>query len=412
MSSSEVSAAVPDEGTGLRSFMDEVFQAFQRSEQRRWAQAYLWALLHASGKKTPRSMALATSLPPAAAHGLHQFINASPWDWAPVRHRLARRVAETATPYAWTVAELLIPKRGEHSVGVHRRVDRVTGRTVNCQRALGLLLAAGGHCYPVDWSLVLGGGWNADPERMRRARIPAAEAGRTVADHVVGYAAGVAAQPCLADLPWVLDLTRCDDAAGVLAGLARHGVDVVCEVSPDQPVLADPHSPAVTTVRALTQVRRARYTQVLLRHGPDGREVLRAVPVHAYAATVRVPGPGGVDGARAYRALERPDPQGRRPARYWLTTLTGRRVEDVLRLARGHTAALTAVAALGRFGVLDFEGRSFPGWHHHMTMASAAYVYRRLTRSTGSVVPEPPHAPPDAPSCAPDPPGALTGARN
>ncbi|MFD0431908.1 hypothetical protein ACFQ60_46150 [Streptomyces zhihengii] len=29
-------------------------------------------------------------------------------------------------------------------------------------------------------------------------------------------------------------------------------------------------------------------------------------------------------------------------------------------------------------GLLDFEGRSFPGWHHHMTLASAAYLYRRL----------------------------------
>ncbi|MGQ4426735.1 hypothetical protein ACN6LL_001412, partial [Streptomyces violaceoruber] len=32
------------------------------------------------------------------------------------------------------------------------------------------------------------------------------------------------------------------------------------------------------------------------------------------------------------------------------------------------------------FGLLDFEGRSFPGWHHHMTMASAAGVYSHLTR--------------------------------
>ncbi|MFD8250767.1 IS701 family transposase [Streptomyces werraensis] len=408
MSSSEVRVAASEEGAGLRSFMDEVFQVFQRSEQRRWAQAYLWALLHASGKKTPRSMALATSLPQAASHGLHQFINASPWDWAPVRRRLARRVAASTTPYAWTVAELLIPKRGEHSVGVHRRVDRATGRTLNCQRALGFFLAAGGHAYPVGWSLVLGGGWNADPERMRRARIPAAEAGRTVADHVVGYAAGAAAQPHLENLPWVLDLTRCDDAAGVLAGLARQGADAVCEVSPDQPVLAGSRSPAPTTVRALTRTHNARQTQVLVRRDQHGR-VVRAVPVHTYAGTVRVPGAGGADGGRAYLALERPDPQGRGPARYWLTTLTGHRAEDVLRLARGHAAALTTVAALGRFGVLDFEGRSFPGWHHHMTMASAAYIYRRLTCPTG---PEPPEAPPDAPSRAPDPPAALTGAPN
>ncbi|MER7834530.1 hypothetical protein ABTY98_01100 [Streptomyces sp. NPDC096040] len=27
--------------------------------------------------------------------------------------------------------------------------------------------------------------------------------------------------------------------------------------------------------------------------------------------------------------------------------------------------------------LLDFAGRSFPAWHHHMTMASAAYAHLR-----------------------------------
>ncbi|MFJ8400725.1 transposase [Streptomyces microflavus] len=407
MSSSEVRAAVPGDGACMQTFMDEIFRPFQRPEQRRWAQTYLWALIHVSGKKTPRRMALAKPLPSAAAHGLHQFINASPWEWAPVRRRLARRVAATTAPHAWTVAELIIPKRGEHSVGVHQRLDSTTGRTVNCQRALVFFLASGSQCYPVGWSLVLGGTWDSDRERRRRARIPGSEAGRTPADHVIGYAAEAAAQPQLPRVPWVLDLTRCDDAAGVLAGLARQRADVVCEVPPDHPVLlTGRHTPVVTSVSALMEVRHARQTHVLLRQTADGR--VRAVPVHTYAGTVAGTRAGISDdvGARPYRILERPDPDGRQPPRYWLTTLTDHRVEEVLRLARSHTAALSAVATLRRrFGVLDFEGRSFPGWHHHMTMASAAYVYQRLTCAPGGAAP-PPEAPPRTPAAE------LTGAPN
>ncbi|WP_455712695.1 IS701 family transposase [Streptomyces griseus] len=386
MSSTEVRAAMPGEGACMRTFMDEIFRAFRRPEQRRWAQAYLWALIHASGKKTPRRMALTKPLPPAAAHGLHQFINASPWDWNPVRHRLTGLVAERTTPQAWTVAELIIPKRGEHSVGVHRRVDPATGRTVNCQRALVFFLVSGGRSYPVGWSLLLDRTWDSDRERRRRARIPGSEAGRTPADHVTGYAAEIAAQPRLPRVPWVLDLTRCPEAAGVLAGLARQRADVVCEVPPDHHVLsAGAHSPVVTGVSALMETRHARQTHVLLGRAPDGR--VRAVPVHTYAGTVTTPrsAHGDDGGGRAYRVLERPDPDGRQPSRYWLTTLTEHRVEEILRLARSHTSALSAVAVLGRrFGVLDFEGRSFPGWHHHMTMASAAYVHQRLYPGPGS----------------------------
>ncbi|GAA0911944.1 hypothetical protein GCM10009549_23610 [Streptomyces thermoalcalitolerans] len=34
---------------------------------------------------------------------LQQFVNQSPWDWLPVRRRIAQRPAEAITPEAWVV---------------------------------------------------------------------------------------------------------------------------------------------------------------------------------------------------------------------------------------------------------------------------------------------------------------------
>ncbi|MGW3121308.1 IS701 family transposase [Streptomyces sp. NPDC001107] len=387
MSSGEIRAADTHEGADGQTFLEEIFQPLHRAEQRRWARTYLRGLLHVTGRKTPRRMARAEALPPAAAQGLHQFINASPWDWEPVRRRLALRVAASSTPYAWTVAELIIPKRGEHSVGVHRRLDPVTGLTVNCQRAIGLFLAAGSHCFPVDWSLVLDEAWGRDLRRRLRARVPEAETARPVGGHVLDLAAGVVAQPRLPDVPWVLDLTRCDDATGVLAGLARLRLDIVCEVDPGQVVFSRDRFPTVITVGELMEGRYARQQQAITRQAADGSTV--AIPIHTYAGTVRLPrrSTGRNDGSVSYRVLQRPFTDGRRPARYWITSLTDRSVEDVMASVRARAAVGTAVAVLQeRFGVLDFEGRSFPGWHHHMTMASAAYAFRHL---------------PDRPSLAP-----------
>ncbi|GAA3436544.1 hypothetical protein GCM10018954_061530 [Kutzneria kofuensis] len=31
------------------------------------------------------------------------------------------------------------------------------------------------------------------------------------------------------------------------------------------------------------------------------------------------------------------------------------------------------------FGLRHFEGRSFRGWHHHVTLASAAHAYATLS---------------------------------
>ncbi|MEU5361977.1 transposase [Streptomyces sp. NPDC005925] len=371
----------------LQTFLDEIFTPLHRAEQRRWARAYLRGLLRSTGKKTLRRIARTESLPPTAAQGLHQFINASPWAWEPVRRRLALGIAANTTPYAWTVAELVIPKRGEHSVGVHRQIDTATGCTVNGQRAVGLFLAADTRCFPVAWSLVLDDGWAQDRRRRSRARIPEEETARSVRAYVLDHAAAVVEQPRLPGLPWVLDLTRCQDANGVLSGLARHRLHTVCEVAPTQTVLVG-RAVTPTRVGELMEVRRSRQPRVIACQTTDGPA--RAVPVYAYAGTIRLPrrrGAGRPDTSSrtTYHVLKCPSPDRHRPARYWITSLIDRSVEEVMALVRGQAAARTALVALReRFGVLDFEGRSFPGWHHHMTMASAAYAFQYLWADPGS----------------------------
>ncbi len=65
------------------------------------------------------------------------------------------------------------------------------------------------------------------------------------------------------------------------------------------------------------------------------------------------------------------------PRRYWLTDLA----EDapgVLALLDAASATRSTVDRLGSdFGLLDFSGRSYTGWHHHMTLVSAAYALGR-----------------------------------
>jgi DDE superfamily endonuclease len=378
MSASQLRRAAMDGGVHVREFVEDVFTSLHRVEQHRWASTYLSGLIRGCGRKTPQGLARAGRLPPAAANGLHQFINASPWDWEPVRRRLAMRIAAGTAPYAWTVAELIIPKRGEHSVGVHRRIDAETARTINCQRSLGFFLATDAGCFPVDWSLVLMGDWAWDSQRRRRARIPETESGRPVGAYVLDYADNVAAEPGLPDVPWILDLTRCDDAAGVLAGLIRRRLDFACEVDAGQVVIAgSPSAPTAVTVGELMEARRGHQPHVVKRQAADGR----ANAVAIYAASARLPllGTFSEDNPHTVRVLEWPDQSRHRGSRYWITSFADGRVASVLSLVRARGAALATVAELqDDFGALDFEGRSFPGWHHHMTMASAAYGYQNL----------------------------------
>ena len=102
------------------------------------------------------------------------------------------------------------------------------------------------------------------------------------------------------------------------------------------------------------------------------------------------------------------------PIKYWLASLGDEALglRRFVRLAKGRwRIAQDSRELKDELGLDHFEGRSWPGWHHHITLASMAYAFsvcetrrrknnrgndapRRAPRaagavdSTGSVVPD------------------------
>jgi hypothetical protein len=74
------------------------------------------------------------------------------------------------------------------------------------------------------------------------------------------------------------------------------------------------------------------------------------------------------------------DPGRRSPSEFWLTNLAQSQLGTVYRtamLARRVERDLTEVS--DQLGIRDFTGRSYRGWHHHMTMVSLAHAVRVLS---------------------------------
>jgi hypothetical protein len=44
---------------------------------------------------------------------LQQFVNQSPWEWAPVRRNFARRMTDALRPDAWVLDDTGFPKFGD-----------------------------------------------------------------------------------------------------------------------------------------------------------------------------------------------------------------------------------------------------------------------------------------------------------
>src|SRR6478609_1636682 len=83
----------------LVTFAAEVFEPMARRDQRRWGEVYLRGLMLDGKRKSIEPMA--ARLQDGDEQCLQQFVNQSPWQWEPVRERLAVRMSELIEPEAW-----------------------------------------------------------------------------------------------------------------------------------------------------------------------------------------------------------------------------------------------------------------------------------------------------------------------
>jgi hypothetical protein len=371
----------------VSAFTEELFGHLPRADQRRWAQAYLQGLLVTPGKKSVRRLASAVSDSPTASQSLQQFINASPWDWRPARQELTRVVEQHAPTEAWSVATAVLPKRGDHSCGVHRRFVPSAGRTVNCQVGVGVFLSSGGQDVPVDWRLLLPDQWDDNAALRERTRIPPAARHRPLWAHTLDLVDTLASRTSQAPAPVVADMSEYPDAGPLVEGLSRRGRDFVIAVPGALAVVPsglrtatpDVHTPL--SARQLLYPSGTRHPHTATLAAPDRR--LRSVRILSGLARLHLPRQDAPAARHTYRLFTqwRPAGGGQQPARMWITNLVDRRIDQLLALSQLHRGTTTAMRSLEQeYGLLDFEGRSYPGWHHHMTLVSAAYTYNRLVR--------------------------------
>src|ERR671925_1994844 len=99
----------------LEAFADDVFGSLPRKDQRARGACYLRGLMLDGRRKSVEPMA--QRLGEVHYQALHHFVAVSPWDWRPVRRRLAEVLCGALSPTAWVVDDTGFPNAGDHSVG-------------------------------------------------------------------------------------------------------------------------------------------------------------------------------------------------------------------------------------------------------------------------------------------------------
>src|SRR5918997_227685 len=142
---------------------------FQRSEQRKWALAYLHGQLLELDRKSIEPMALA--LAGGDVQGMQQFISVGPWDDERVLEQHQELVADTLGDAETGVLILDgcdFPKQGTHSVGVARQWCGALGKVANCQASVVACYASARGYTLVDRRLYLPEPWFTEAYADRR----------------------------------------------------------------------------------------------------------------------------------------------------------------------------------------------------------------------------------------------------
>ncbi|WP_220183324.1 IS701 family transposase [Sphaerisporangium album] len=320
----------------LSPFCEDLFSSFARADQRRWGDVYLQGLLTVPGRKSIRRISDQVVGRPVD-QCLQQFVNQSPWDWQPVRRRLAWHLAAAFRATAWVVEEVAFPKNGANSVGVARQFAHSAGRLINCQLGLAVMLVGESGGCPVNWRLLLPRSWDDDPARRARTRIPAHERHRSRWDHLLEAIDEMILDWGLSPAPVVVDTRVTPRVEPLLRGLEERGLHYVARVGESAPFGG----------------RAAGW-------GPGPPEVRPRRPARRFVSVEWAPGKGG-------------------PKGMWLTDLGDSRLSEVADLIHLRCRAVAQLALMdAESGLRHFEGRSFRGWHHHVTLVSAAHGYRLL----------------------------------
>ncbi|GAB3174221.1 transposase [Myceligenerans halotolerans] len=351
-----------------------LFASLTRNDQRRKAMQYVHALLVTRGRKSIRSISRAIG-GSAAAQRLHHFVSSSPWDWQPVRRATAHHLVRTMPPRAWVVHRSVFPKAGTSSVGVERTFEPAEGRTLNAQRAVDVWAVSSAGCSPVDWQLRLPKTWLDDVGYRRSAQIPDTVRERSLVDIIVSTCASMTDDWGLPRRPVVMD-ARDVDVADVVSQLRTHRLPFLFRVD---------RSLRLVPADAASGTGPARARRILEANGRMRRPVMpvtsglpvfaATVPVHLAADAGRVRGsePLALVGLGG---LAEPWPAGA-----WLTNVTTAppaALHDLTRLLDQVERAF--VSACATAGLRDFAGRSYGGWHRHLTLASAAHAIDALAR--------------------------------
>lgn len=399
---SEEAAALDER---LSIFLEPMLGFLGREDRRRWARTYVTGLLLEGERKSIQPLAARLGLAGDATQSLQQFVSTGPWSCETLQAAMARAAASLwPRPHAWIIDETSFPKAGSHSVGVGHQYCGALGKISNCQVAVSLHYAAGtpeqSASAALGWRLFLPREWINDPARRQKAGVPTEATYRSKN----ALALELIDEALVRELPPAPVLADSDygDDYSWRAALRQRGVAYCVAVEPRAkawtaaPVGSPPPAagrPApkdpLPAPKRLDQIARELPPQawrtLTWREGTRGAMRGRFARVPLWASHGYTQRQHGGARTREWLLVEWPRDKDA-PIDYWLAHLGAATKTPTLKrlvgLARERWRVEQDYRELkDELGLDHYEGRGWPGWHHHVTLTCLAHLFLQSERA-------------------------------
>lgn len=376
------------------TWLEPFKECFGHRAQQLALRRYVQGLLSDSSRKSMQAM-LARVTEPGSYQAFQHFITHAPWSADRVWRRL--RTALPVREGVLIIDATTFLKQGHQSVGVSRQYSGLQGQIVNCQAAVTAALWSEGRAFLVGAALYLPQVWMTDAARTR-ARIPPTvqfqekwRLALTLLRQV--RASGIRLTGVLADADF-------GDKRAFRGQLHRLGLPYAVGVSTH--LTAFRGTPPLTAPRAWPGSHRRR-----LAAGVRARPIAELI-ADENLRWRRVQWRNRRDARvrRAECAAMRVTPaldhrQPRLSPEVWLLAEREGGAPHKTRFFYVNLPATASLAELVRFahqrwpieqqyqelkselGLDHFEGRTFPGWHHHVVLTALAYNFLQVERQRG-----------------------------
>jgi SRSO17 transposase len=369
----------------LEQFFGRIGSHLTDKRRRESFAMYAMGILGDGERKSAEPNAARSCADPSQTNNVHSklcyFLRCSAWDDRAVRLEGARYAIEKLEQRepitTWIIDDTGFLKQGKHSVGVQRQYTGSAGKITNCQIGVSLAVATSGDHFPVDFELYLPKTWAEDPALRAEAHVPDEVAFKTkieLALQMIERAkrAQIPGEIVLADAAYgdssafryALRVLGFDFAVGVQSTIGVVRVDRLGRVRGEP----------MSVGEIVTSIGKKAFRKVTWRRGSKAKLSSRFCFVRV--KTTHDDGLAIADREPLWLVAEWPENEPA-PTKFTLTTLPRRMSrKQIIRMLKERWRTERMYEDLkGELGLDHFEGRSFPGWHHHVSVVLCCYAF-------------------------------------